>query len=133
MRCRFPRPANHTRLSTVADLSWMTPLRSLRVRLPVQMLALVSLVLALFMAVAYRLLETTLVDEGKARAQAAATQIADMMRQSSQQRTAEAQRLARDPAVRQFLNRPESETNAEAVRQPMTALASLSGRFRNCR
>jgi signal transduction histidine kinase len=111
-------------LSTVADLSWITPLRSLRVRLPVQMLALVSIVLAIFMTVAYRLLETTLVDEGKMRAQAVATQIADMMRQSGQQRTAEAQRFARDPAVRQFFSHPESEADARAVRQRLTAMAA---------
>ena len=111
----------------MADLAWITPLRSLRVRLPVQMLALVSIVLAIFMAVAYRLLETTLVEEGKTRAQVVATQIADMMRQSGQQRTAEAQRFARDPVVRQFLSHPESEPDAPAVRQRLTAMASAAG------
>src|SRR5207244_2274708 len=84
--------ATHSR--SMASTRSTSSVRSLRARLPMLMLALVSVVLVIFMAVAYRLLEMTLVDGGTARAQAAATQIADMMRQSTQQRIAEAQRIA---------------------------------------
>jgi PAS domain S-box-containing protein len=100
--------------------------RSLRVRLPLLMLALVSVVLAIFIAVAFRLLEDSLVYAGKTRAQAAATQLADMMRQSGLQRNAEAQRIARDEAVRVLVQHPRDEAALAAARQRLTAWAATS-------
>jgi PAS domain S-box-containing protein len=100
--------------------------RSLRVRLPLLMLGLVSIVLAIFMAVAFRLLEDSLVNAGKTRAQAAATQLADMMRQSVQQRNAEVQRVAREEAVRHLVHHPTDEAALAAARQRLMAWASSS-------
>src|SRR5262245_8288243 len=111
----------------MADIPWTTSLRSLRMRLPAQMLALVSIVLALFMTVAYRLLETTLVDAGKTRAAAVAAQIADLMRQSTQMRMAEAQRFARDASVRSYLRQPGEEGDTRAVRERLTSLLAAAG------
>lgn len=111
----------------MASIDLKSSHRSLRVRLPLLMLMLVSVVLAIFMAVAYRLLEMTLVDAGKARAQTAATQIADLMRQSSQQRIGEAQRLARDAAVRQYIRNPTGAAEIAAARQRLTSWAGAAG------
>jgi PAS domain S-box-containing protein len=110
----------------VADSSLRASHRSLRVRLPLLMLGLVSIVLAIFMAVAFRLLEDTLVNAGKTRAQAAATQLADMMRQSVLQRNAEAQRVARDESVRLLLQHPTDEAALATARQRLTAWAASS-------
>jgi signal transduction histidine kinase len=90
------------------------------------MLGLVSIVLAIFMAVAFRLLEDTLVSAGKTRARAAATQLADMMRQSVQQRNAEAQRVARDEAVRALVQHPTDAAARAAARERLTAWAATS-------
>jgi hypothetical protein len=95
----------------------VTALRdSLRVRLPLLISALIVVVLATFLWTAYRQVVRTLVQSGEARAEAAAGQLASLLTQSAQQRMTELRRVARDPVVVQYLQRP-TENGAALARQ----------------
>jgi PAS domain S-box-containing protein len=101
------------------SVSW----RSLRVRLPLLISALVAVFLTAFLWVAFRQVETALVDAGGARAQGAADQLATLLMQSGQQRLGDLQRAARSGAVRDYLRKP-SDSRAIAARDRLASLTS---------
>ncbi len=96
---------------------------SLRLRLPVIMSALITVVLATFLWVAYRQVESALLQAGGARAQGAADQLANLLAQSTQQRLGDLERAARSSAVREFLQQPSDSASA-AARQRLLSLAT---------
>ena len=111
------------------DLTTRPPLparRSLRWRLPLQIVGLVVGVLAAFVWAAYAQMERTLSDVGLARAQGATDQLVGLLAPASQQRQVEMAKLAADPAVRASLLVTNDEAQ-EAARTRLRALVS-SGR-----
>jgi len=95
--------------------------RSLRMRLPLLMSGLIAVVLVVVFWAINRQIETTLLRDGRDRAQAAADQIGAMLAQSAARGTNESRRLARDPAVRRYLSDPSTE--AAPTRDVLTPLA----------
>jgi signal transduction histidine kinase len=79
---------------------------SLRWRLPLLIAGLIALVVATFLAVAYREVQADLRHAAAARAVAAANQVGGLFGQSSQQRLSEFRRLASDPVLLRFLDEP---------------------------
>src|SRR5581483_12170457 len=82
-----------------APRAWL----SLRLRVPLALSALVALVLAAFLWVAFREVEQALVQSGGARAQVAADQLASLLAQSAQQRVRDLQHAAANPDVRAYV------------------------------
>src|SRR5207245_1675351 len=82
---------------------------SLRLRLPLLISALIVMVVATFLGVAYREVRTTLLQAAGTRAQGAADQLATLLAQSAQQRLSEIRRLAGDPALREYLRMPSDD------------------------
>ena len=81
-----------------------TPARySLRWRVPLVMAASLGIVIAAFLAIAYREVRANLVQAAGTRAQATADQLAGLFVQSTQQRLNELQRLGAHATVRQLL------------------------------
>ena len=102
----------------------LTALRdSLRVRLPLLISAVIAVVLATFLAVAYRQVETTLLHTGEARAQAAAEHLATLLTQSAQQRMAQLERVAHEAVVEEYLRSP-TESGAAATRGRLLSLTA---------
>jgi PAS domain S-box-containing protein len=98
--------------------------RSLRQRLPVVTSVLITGVLASFLLVAFREVESALIDAGAARAQGTADQLANLLADSAQQRVRATRRVARDSAIHRFLKNPNDTTAADAARVQLTALAA---------
>jgi PAS domain S-box-containing protein len=96
-------------------------LRSLRVRVPLLICAVVVVVLAVFLGVAFREVEHTLVRSAEARARTAADQLAGLLIQSAQQRLSEMRRAADASAVRDFAQNP-SDQNRAAARERLALL-----------
>src|SRR5918995_7491173 len=101
----------------------MTPRSSLRVRLPLLISTLILVVLAIFLWVAYREVEQTLVHNGGVRAQVAADHLASLLAQSAQQRLADVTRAAGSGSVRRLFQQP-TEPDVLAARQKLTTLAA---------
>ncbi|HEX9367669.1 MAG TPA: ATP-binding protein, partial [Vicinamibacterales bacterium] len=96
---------------------------SLRVRLPLLISGLIAVSLVAFLSVSYRQVQRALLEAGQARAQAASDQLANLLAQSAQQQTTELHRVARDAAVRAYLEQP-GDAAADAARQRLAAFAS---------
>src|SRR6266850_924516 len=94
---------------------------SLRLRLPIIISAFIAAVLSTFLWVAFRQVESALLQAGGARAQGAADQLATLLAQQAQQRLADLQRAARSSAVLAYLQHPSDATAADA-RQRLTSL-----------
>jgi PAS domain S-box-containing protein len=75
------------------------PRRSLRLRLPLAIAALIVAVLAIFLWFAFREVEAALVRAGSTRAKAAADQLASLFERSNQQSFQQQLELAKDPDV----------------------------------
>jgi len=98
---------------------------SLRLRLPLVMSAFIAVVLTTFLWVAFRQVESALLQAGGLRAQGAADQLATLLAQSTQQRVADIQRAARSSAVLAYLQHPSEATDAEA-RQRLASLTAAN-------
>ena len=112
-------PAAPARGARAADAR---ALSSLRVRLPVVMSAFIAVVLAAFLWVAFREVESALLQAGAARAQAAADQLATLLAQQAQQRHDAMQRIAQSDAVRGLLT-DGAGGDADAARRQLAPLA----------
>src|SRR2546426_11809002 len=88
---------------------------SLRLRLPLVISVFIAAVLTTFLLVAFRQVESALLQAGGARAQGAADQLATLLTQSTQQRLADIERAARSSAVPAGFPRP-GETTAPGSR-----------------
>ena len=97
--------------------------RSLRVRLPLIISAVIVLVLAAFLWTINRALEQTLLGAGGVRAQAAADQVAALMATAAARGVGEVRRLAGTDEVRRYLSAP-SNGDAEAVRKLLAPLST---------
>jgi PAS domain S-box-containing protein len=95
--------------------------RSLRVRVPLLICSVVVVVLAVFLGVAFREVEQTLVRSAEARAQIAADQLAGLLTQSAQQRLSEIRRAADTAVVRDVVQHP-SDQNRAAARERLALL-----------
>jgi signal transduction histidine kinase len=91
--------------------------------LPVLISSLIAGSLVAFLFLAFQQVQQALLRAGEARAQIAADQLANLLAQSAQQRLSEVQRIARDPAVRAYLDDP-GDTTAGPARQRLIALTS---------
>jgi signal transduction histidine kinase/ActR/RegA family two-component response regulator len=100
---------------------------SIRVRLPLSISALIAVVLAVFLWVAYREVEATLVRAGGARAENAANQLANLLERSAQQAVDELRRYASHADLVRFLNDP-SEENRQAVVSQVSSRRGSSAR-----
>src|SRR5258706_14896493 len=96
--------------------------RSLRVRLPLLMTALVAGVLAVFLWAANREVERTVLRTGGERALVAATQLANVLGQSAGRGVTDVQHLAGDDHVGRFLLKPSDDLKA-AVEERLRPLA----------
>lgn len=106
----------------------MLPRRySLRWRLPLLVCGIITIVLASFLAVAYRRVETTLVAAGGARARNAAGQVANLLESSVERALGEMRRVADEPGVQQFLQNPTGG-DRQAARTSLSSLAQGGGR-----
>jgi PAS domain S-box-containing protein len=97
--------------------------RSLQWQLPLLVSSLVVLVLALFLWTVFGQLERTLLDEGRRRAQAASEELASLLAPGFIRRSADLQRVAADPTLKQFLVDPRNASRLAAE----TSLRSLAG------
>jgi PAS domain S-box-containing protein len=98
--------------------------QSLRVRLPLVMSAFSALVLTAFLWVAFRQVESALLQAGGARAQVAADQLANLLAQSAQQRVGEVERAARSAPVRAYLQNPADAALKTAAIERLTTVAT---------
>jgi PAS domain S-box-containing protein len=92
-------------------------------RLPLSISILVAVVLTAFVWVAFRQVESALLQAGAARAQGAADQLATLMMQSAQQRLSDLQRAAASTAVRGYLQHP-TDAAAASARERLRVLTS---------
>jgi len=100
------------------------PLRhSLRRRLPFVAFVLITVVLTVFVWVAFREVESALLEAGGARAQAAADQLVNLLSASTTQRARDLRRVAREPALRAFLENPHDD----AAERARPLVATLTG------
>ena len=99
---------------------------SLARRLSLLISALIGVVLALFLWLAVRDVEAALLHAGAERAHGAASQVAELIRKSAEPHLHELQRLARHPAVREYLDDP-NEDDAEAAARVLLTAATLAG------
>jgi PAS domain S-box-containing protein len=106
-------------MTRINFLSW----HSLRLRLPLIMSAFIAAVLTTFLWVAYRQVESALLQAGGARAQGAADQLSTLLMQSTQQRLSDMQRAARSSAVLAYFQHPGDTTAADA-RQRLSSLTA---------
>jgi hypothetical protein len=97
---------------------------SLRVKFSLVICALITALLGVFLSVAQRQVESTLLEAGGQRADTAADLLASMLPQSAQQRTTETQRIAADSAVRRYLKQPTDSIAREAARQRLVSAAT---------
>ncbi|HYM22484.1 MAG TPA: ATP-binding protein [Vicinamibacterales bacterium] len=98
--------------------------QSLRIRLPIAMAVFIAVVLTAFLGTAYRQMESTLLESGQARAQAASDQLAGLLALQLRQRVADVDRAARSEAVRSFLLEPSEQHEAPA-RAALAALGTV--------
>src|SRR5438093_333780 len=96
---------------------------SLRLRLPLIMSAFIAAMLTTFLWVAYRQVESALLQAGGARAQGAADQLSTLLMQSTQQRLSDLQRAGRSSAVLAYVQHP-SDTTAADARQRLSSLTA---------
>src|SRR5262245_26698507 len=89
-----------------AGESGQRPASSLRWRLPLMISALLAAILALLVYAAYSEVKRTLVGAAAARAQSAATQIADLLERATRPTVEQLRRVAATPALRQFVDDP---------------------------
>jgi PAS domain S-box-containing protein len=99
------------------------PAHSLRLRLPLVMSALIAMVLTTFLWVAFRQVESALLEAGGARAQGAADQLANLLTLQTRQRIGDIERAARSTAIEAYLQHPDENTEA-AARQRLAALTT---------
>jgi len=95
--------------------------RSLRFRLPFVIVSLVAALLGTFVWASYRIVEETLDQSGRERAQRSAAAVARLV--ESQLSTRAVQRIADEPAIRRVLEDPTSES-LDAARIRLTAIAT---------
>ena len=100
-------------------------MQSLRFRLPLIICALIAVSLVAFLSVSFQQVQRALLQAGEARAQAASDQLASLLAQSSQQRLTEVRRIARDGAVRAYLDQP-AETALAGARPRLAALTATA-------
>jgi signal transduction histidine kinase len=100
-------------------------MQSLRFRLPLIICALIAVSLVAFLFVSFQQVKRALLEAGEARALAASDQLASLLAQSSQQRLTEVRRIARDGAVRAYLDRP-AETALAGARERLAALTATA-------
>src|SRR2546428_13308485 len=96
---------------------------SLRLRLPLVISVFIAAVLTTFLLVAFRQVESALLQAGGARAQGAADQLATLLTQSTQQRLADIERAARRLAGLPDLQKSH-RTPPAGARPPPTSLAT---------
>jgi PAS domain S-box-containing protein len=96
---------------------------SLQWRLPLLMALLMAIVVAAFLAVAYRQVRANLRGAAATQMQAAADQMASLLAQSTQQRAAELHKLARHDDVRRLVQQPD-DAGRDAARARLAALAA---------
>ena len=97
--------------------------RSLRHRLPLVASVLIAAVLSAFLWVAFREVESALVQAGGARAQGVASQLASLLSESAQQRLRDVQRVARHSTIRGYL-REQNDSAANAAREELRSLTA---------
>ena len=97
--------------------------RSLRVRLPLLISAVIVVVLAAFLWTINRALEQTLLGAGGVRAQAAADQVATLMATAAARGLGEVRRLAGTDEVRRYMTSPSSG-DGDGVRKLLAPLVS---------
>src|SRR5712692_5086207 len=98
---------------------------SLRLRLPLVMSALIAIVLTAFLWVAFRQVESALLEAGGARAQGAADQLANLLTLQTRQRLGDIDRAARSTAVQAYLQHPD-ESTAAAARQRLASVTTAA-------
>src|SRR2546428_3215040 len=98
---------------------------SLRLRLPLVISVFIAAVLTTFLLVAFRQVESALLQAGGARAQGAADQLATLLTQSTQQRLSDIERAARSSAVLAYFQHP-SDTTAADARQRLSSLTAAN-------
>jgi signal transduction histidine kinase len=96
---------------------------SLRWRLPLLIAGLIAVVVATFLAAAYREVQADLVRAAMSRGQAAADELGGLFGQSSQLRLNEIRQVASKPVVVRFLEEP-TDTTREAARTGLAALTT---------
>jgi PAS domain S-box-containing protein len=99
------------------------PTDSLRWRLPLLISAVIVVVVGLFLAVAFTEVRASLLQAAGVRAQGAASQLANLLTQSTQSRVAELHLAANQAVVRDYLQHP-NQTTREAARLHLSGLAS---------
>ncbi len=103
-----------------------TPRPSLGRRMSLLTSALIGVVLSLFLWSAFRDMNEALLRAGSDRARDAASQMAELLSESAEQRLHNLQRLARQPAVREYLYDPNEDDAEYAARVHLTT-ATLAG------
>jgi signal transduction histidine kinase len=88
--------------------------RSLRVRLPLLISALIACSLLIFLLLSRAQIQTALMRSGEARAQSVADQLGNLLAQGQQQRLTELRRIGRDPAVMEYLHHPDTADASKA-------------------
>src|SRR3989442_15765814 len=101
-------------MTYISPPSW----HSLRLRLPLVISVFIAAVLTTFLLVAFRQVESALLQAGGARAQGAADQLATLLTQSTQQRLADIERAARSSAGLAYFPQPRDNTPAGAAHPP---------------
>jgi signal transduction histidine kinase len=96
--------------------------RSLRVRLPLLISALIAVSLVTFLSISFVQVQRALLLAGEARAQAASDQLASLLAQLGQ-RLPELRRLAQDGDVTKYLQQPDAG-GEEAARQRLAPLTA---------
>jgi signal transduction histidine kinase len=96
---------------------------SLRVRLPLMICALIAVSLVAFLFGSFQQVQHALLQAGETRAVAAADQLASLLTQSTQQRLTEVRRIARDAALRAYVDQPAG-TPADSVRPKLAPIAT---------
>ncbi len=94
---------------------------SLRWRLPFFVCVVIVVVLAAFLVAAYRVVETTLLSAGGARAQNAAVQVSNLLAPAAERALSEVRRTADDAALKRFLRNPTDSARV-AVRASLARL-----------
>src|SRR5437667_12362154 len=97
--------------------------QSLRLRLPLVMSVLIAVVLTGFLWVAFRQVESALLEAGGARAQGAADQLANLLTLQTRQRVGDIERAARSTAIEAYLRHPDGNTEA-AARERLASLTT---------
>jgi PAS domain S-box-containing protein len=99
---------------------------SLRRRLPLQIVALVTVVLGVFVWIAYREVARSALQTAGARAVVVVDQIAGNLGQTTRQRLVDARRVVQTPAIVSCL-RERTEPSCEAAKRTLSAVPAAAG------